>query len=152
MAVDDFKHLLETQFLPFVQKPMQYLGNELNIIRKDLSAVSLHGVLCFPETYDIGMSHYGGQILYHIVNSRPSWALSRCYHPCADAEKVMREKGIPLYCLEYLAPVKNAAWLEVNSGGSFLRIAPTAGSRLNSLSRNPRTCLRSQPCGWRNAV
>jgi radical SAM family uncharacterized protein/radical SAM-linked protein len=111
MAMNDFKHLLETQFLPFVQKPMQYLGNELNIIRKDLSAVSLHGVLCFPETYDIGMSHYGGQILYHIVNSRPAWALSRCYHPCADAEKLMREKGIPLYCLEYLAPVQNADWL-----------------------------------------
>ncbi|HUI93158.1 MAG TPA: TIGR03960 family B12-binding radical SAM protein [Chitinivibrionales bacterium] len=111
MNKESFKHLLETQFLPFVQKPMQYLGNELNIVRKDLSGVSLHGVLCYPETYDIGMSHYGGQILYHIVNSRPQWALSRCYHPCADAEKLMREKEILLYCLEYLAPIKNADWV-----------------------------------------
>ncbi len=111
MASTNLKPLLETGLFPFVQKPMQYAGNEINIVRKDLAAVSLHGVVCFPETYDIGMSHYGGQILYHIVNSRPSWALSRCYHPWTDAEILMREKHIPLYSLEYLTPVRDADWI-----------------------------------------
>jgi radical SAM family uncharacterized protein/radical SAM-linked protein len=102
---------IESRFLPFVQKPMQYIGNEINIIRKDPGSVRLHGVLCFPETYDIGMSHYGGQILYHIVNSNPSWALSRCYHPLPDAQRRMEETGIPLFCLEYLTPVSTADWI-----------------------------------------
>ena len=111
MQSTDIKHLLETDFLPFVQKPMQYAGGELNSIRKDLAKVALHGVLCFPETYEIGMSHYGGQILYHIVNKRPGWALSRCYHPWTDAEAIMRAKRIPLYSLEYLTPVAAADWI-----------------------------------------
>jgi len=99
------------EFLTRVQKPIQYIGNEINIIKKNLNDVSLHGVLCFPDTYDVGMSHLGSQILYHIVNNNPFWALSRCYHPAEDAEKIMREKKIPLYCLEYLIPIKNADWI-----------------------------------------
>jgi radical SAM family uncharacterized protein/radical SAM-linked protein len=103
--------LLESRFLPFVEKPFRYIGNELNIIRKDLSRTALHGVLCFPEVYDIGMSHSGLQMLYHIVNSRPSWALSRCFHPWDDAERLMRSEGLPLYCLEYLLPLARADWI-----------------------------------------
>lgn len=111
MNHSDIKQRLQTEFLPFVQKPMQYAGGEINSVRKDLTTVSLHGVLCFPETYEIGMSHYGGQILYHIVNKRPEWALSRCYHPWTDAESLMRAKAIPLFSLEYLEPVRNADWI-----------------------------------------
>jgi radical SAM family uncharacterized protein/radical SAM-linked protein len=107
----DLSIILETRFFPYVQQPMQYRGNEPNSIRKDLSQTTLRGVLCFPEPYEIGMSHYGSQILYHIVNKNPSWALSRCYHPWTDAEKLMRENNIPLFCLEYCAPVKDADWL-----------------------------------------
>jgi radical SAM family uncharacterized protein/radical SAM-linked protein len=105
------RRTLERDFFPFVQKPMQYAGGEINSIRKDRAGLSLQGVLCFPETYEIGMSHYGGQILYHIVNKRPSWALSRCYHPWTDAEQIMRSRHIPLFSLEYLAPVKDADWI-----------------------------------------
>jgi|WetSurMetagenome_2_1015567.scaffolds.fasta_scaffold00017_76 radical SAM family uncharacterized protein/radical SAM-linked protein len=111
MEAAGIKLLLERDFFPFVQKPMQYAGGEANSVRKDPAEISLHGVLCFPETYEIGMSHYGGQILYHIVNKRHSWALSRCYHPWIDAERIMRAKGIPLFALEYHAPVKEADWL-----------------------------------------
>jgi radical SAM family uncharacterized protein/radical SAM-linked protein len=112
MSQTNLKSRIETQFLPFVQKPMQYVGNEMNIVRKNLAAaIRLHGVLCFPETYDIGMSHYGGQILYHIVNNNPSWALSRCYHPQPDGLLRMQETGIPLFCLEYLTAVNKADWL-----------------------------------------
>ena len=103
--------LIESRLLPFVEKPLRYVGNELTIVRKDLSRVSLHGVLCFPEAYDIGMSHAGLQMLYHIVNSRPSWALSRCFNPYDDAERVMRKEKIPLYCLEYLLPLAQVDWI-----------------------------------------
>ncbi len=111
MEQSPLRQILETEFLPFVQKPMQYAGGEMNSIRKDPAGVSLHGVLCFPETYEIGMSHYGGQILYHIVNRHPSWALSRCYHPWTDAEQLMRARGIPLFSLEYMTPVRDADWI-----------------------------------------
>jgi radical SAM family uncharacterized protein/radical SAM-linked protein len=103
--------LVESRFLPFVEKPLRYLGNELNVIRKNLESISLHGVLCFPEVYDIGMSHSGLQMLYHIVNSNEKWALSRCFTPWADAESILRKESIPLYCLEYMLPLGMADWI-----------------------------------------
>jgi radical SAM family uncharacterized protein/radical SAM-linked protein len=109
--MNNIQPVLEARFLPFVEKPVRYIGNELNIVRKDLSALSLRGVLCFPEIYDIGMSHFGLQILYHIVNSRPRWALSRCFHPMPDAQKLLRSEKIPLYCLEYMLPLADADWV-----------------------------------------
>ena len=103
--------LLDRNVLPFVEKPLRYVGSELNSVRKDLSGIALHGVFCFPDLYDIGMSHLGLQILYHIVNREPSWALSRAFHPWADAEALLRELKIPLYSLEYYSPVKDADWV-----------------------------------------
>ena len=105
------KNRIEADFLPFVEKPVQYIGNELNIIKKNLDDVSLSGVLCFPENYEIGMSHFGLQILYHRVNAHASWALSRCFHPMADAQKILRANKIPLYSLEYLLPLSEADWI-----------------------------------------
>jgi radical SAM family uncharacterized protein/radical SAM-linked protein len=102
---------IDKYLLPFVEKPLRYTGNELHVVRKDLSRVSLNGVLCFPEIYELGMSHYGSQILYHIVNSHEPWALGRCYVPGADAERIMREHRIPLFSLEYAAPLTEADWL-----------------------------------------
>ncbi|MBD3419492.1 MAG: TIGR03960 family B12-binding radical SAM protein [Chitinivibrionales bacterium] len=105
------KNDVEKKIVPFVEKPMRYVGNELNIIRKNLSRCAVNGVLCFPDVYDIGMSHFGLQILYHIVNRRPEWALSRAFHPWIDAEKLMREHAVPLYDLEYFRPIREADWI-----------------------------------------
>ena len=105
------KTLLEQSFLPFVEKPLRYVGSELNVVRKDLATVALHGVLCFPDLYDIGMSHLGLQILYNIVNKEPSWALSRCFHPWGDAEALLRQLNLPLYSLEYFSPIGEADWI-----------------------------------------
>ncbi len=107
----DLRVVLEKELFPHVEKPMRYIGNELNCIKKDLNTVTLHGTLCFPEIYDIGMSHYGSQILYHIVNTHSTWALSRCYTPWLDAEKLMRDNSIPLYTLEYFTPLCTVDWL-----------------------------------------
>jgi radical SAM family uncharacterized protein/radical SAM-linked protein len=102
---------VERKLLPFVEKPLRYAGGELNAVKKDLLAVKLNGVLCFPDLYDLGMSHLGIQILYHIINKNPDWALSRCFSPWADAEKLMRGLGIPLYSLEYFSPLAEADWI-----------------------------------------
>jgi len=102
---------IQKKFLPFVEKPLRYTGSELNAVRKDLDKVTVNGCCCFPDLYDIGMSHHGLQILYHIVNSNANWALSRCFHPWVDAEKVMRENDVPLFTLEYFTPVKEADWI-----------------------------------------
>jgi len=98
--------ILETKLFPFVQKPGRYTGGEQNTIAKN--DAKLNGVLCFPELYDIGMSHYGSQILYHIVNSNENWALERAYMPWEDGEEIMRRNDVPLYSLESFSPVKNA--------------------------------------------
>lgn len=105
------KTIIENEFLPIVEKPLRYTASELNCQRKELQKVALHGVLCFPDLYEIAMSHHGLQILYHIVNSNPRWALSRAFAPWLDAEKIMREKSIPLFSLEYFTALRDADWL-----------------------------------------
>lgn len=109
--MEKLSDIIERKLLPFVEKPLRYTGAELNIIRKKPDAIDLHGVMCFPDLYDIGMSHFGLQILYHIVNKRERWALSRSFNPWSDAEKLMRDLKIPLYTLEYYLPVKEADWV-----------------------------------------
>ncbi|MDR0304978.1 MAG: TIGR03960 family B12-binding radical SAM protein [Chitinispirillales bacterium] len=103
---ENLYNILETKLFPFVEKPGRYTGGEQNVIAKN--NVKLNGVLCFPELYDIGMSHYGSQILYHIVNSNENWALERAYMPWEDAEEIMRKNDISLYSLESFSPIKNA--------------------------------------------
>ncbi len=107
----NFQNKLERELFPFVEKPGRYTGGELNAVVKNRDEIELNGVLCFPELYDIGMSHYGSQILYHIINKRPNWAVSRAYLPWLDAEQIMREKNIPLWSLEYGEPVAKADWI-----------------------------------------
>lgn len=109
--MDSLRTIVESKILPYIQQPMRYAGSEINSIRKELASCSVHGVLCFPDLYEIGMSNFGSQILYHIVNSHDKWALSRSFRPALDMEKQMREYGVPLYSLEYFTPVKNADWI-----------------------------------------
>ncbi|MBM4087025.1 MAG: B12-binding domain-containing radical SAM protein, partial [Planctomycetes bacterium] len=93
--------------LPFVQEPIQYVGGEWNSIVKDHSAVDVTVALAFPDTYAIGMSHLGLQILYSILNARPDVAAERVYAPWTDMEARMRKAGIPLYALESFTPVRD---------------------------------------------
>jgi len=95
------KHLLE------VQKPSRYIGGEVGSIIKDKSKVDVRFAFCFPDTYDIGMSHIGMKILYSLKNSRENFWCERCFAPDEDFEKIMRENGIPLYALESLDPIKD---------------------------------------------
>ncbi len=103
--MSDLKQLLENEFYPYVQKPGRYLGNEYNIVQKDANAVDLRVALCFPEVYELGMSHVGFEILYYILNRQPNIWAERVYAPWVDAEAIMREKGIPLFSLESKTPL-----------------------------------------------
>ena len=95
------KHLLE------VQKPSRYIGGEVGSIIKDKSKVDVRFAFCFPDTYDIGMSHLGMKILYSLTNERENYWCERCFAPGEDFEAIMREYEIPLYALESLEPIKN---------------------------------------------
>lgn len=95
------RHLLE------VQKPSRYIGGEVGSIIKDKSEIDVRFAFCFPDTYDIGMSHLGMKILYSLTNERENYWCERCFAPSEDFEKIMRENYIPLYALESLDPIKD---------------------------------------------
>ncbi len=86
--------------LPFVEKPSRYLGSEINIIKKDLDRVKLRFALAFPDLYEIGTSHFGMQILYHILNADPDIAAERVFAPGEDMEAILRSSGRPIFSLE----------------------------------------------------
>ncbi len=88
------------KFLPKVQKPGRYTGGELNSVVKDKSKIDIRYAFCFPDTYEIGMSHLGMKILYGLVNAREDAWCERVFAPWVDMEQVMRENNIPLYALE----------------------------------------------------
>lgn len=92
--------------LPFVSKPSRYMGGEINSIKKDWKKCRLTFALAFPDTYEIGMSHLGLQILYSILNNEPGIAAERFYAPWPDMESLMRENGIPLASLESSIPLR----------------------------------------------
>ena len=95
------------QILLDVQKPAQYIGGELNSVMKDKSKVDCRLAFCFPDKYEVGMSHLGMKILYSLYNLRENWWCERVFAPDADMEQLMREKNIPLYGLESLDPIKD---------------------------------------------
>lgn len=90
-----------------VQKPGRYVGGELNSVMKDKSKVDLRYAFCFPDTYEIGMSHLGMKILYSVVNERDDAWCERVFAPWVDMEQQMRENNIPLYALESGDPVSS---------------------------------------------
>jgi radical SAM family uncharacterized protein/radical SAM-linked protein len=91
--------------IALVSQPSRYLGGEVNAVTKDLSRVNLTVCLAFPDVYEVGMSHLGLQILYHLLNARPDIAAERAYAPGLDMEHVMREKNRKLTSLESALPL-----------------------------------------------
>ena len=83
-----------------VQKPGRYSGGEINSVVKDKNKVDVRFAFCFPDTYEIGMSHLGIKILYSQFNERDDIWCERVFAPCEDFEALMREKNIPLFGLE----------------------------------------------------
>ena len=92
-------------FLHTVQKPARYVGGELNQVVKDPAEVSVSLCLCFPDVYDIGMSHLGTKILYGVCNAHPQIACERAFAPWVDMEQALRERGLPVLSLETARPL-----------------------------------------------
>lgn len=86
--------------LPLVQKPARYTGGELNSVVKNTDDVDIRFAFCFPDTYEIGMSHLGMKILYSLINSRDNYWCERVFAPDTDMEALLRERNIPLFALE----------------------------------------------------
>jgi len=93
------------RLLPRVQMPAQYIGGELNSVVKDHRNVRGKLCLAFPDTYGLGMSHHGLQVLYSIMNADPQWACERAFAPWLDFENELRKANLPLYSLETFTPL-----------------------------------------------
>jgi len=103
---ENLERTLTQEVLPLVSKPNRYLGNEIGLAEKDWESTLVRFLLCYPDTYEVGMSHTGTQILYHIVNRDPRWLLDRVYTPWPDMEGELRKHQIPLWGLQHRRRVR----------------------------------------------
>lgn len=104
---------LSDDILLNIEKPARYIGGEVNSVMKDKSEVDIRFAMCFPDVYEIGMSHLGIQILYDMFNRREDVWCERVYSPWTDLDKVMREQHIPLFALESQDPIKTFDFLGI---------------------------------------
>ena len=95
-----FRQVIVDEILPAVSKPSRYIGMEWNAIKKDPANAKVKVALAFPDTYEIGMSHLGLKILYQILNRRPEFMAERAYAPWVDAERLLRQRRVPLCTIE----------------------------------------------------
>ena len=107
------KLALTDDILMKVEKPARYIGNEVNSVMKDKDKIDIRFAMCFPDVYEIGMSHLGIQILYDMFNRREDVWCERVYSPWTDLDKIMRERNIPLFALESQDPIKNFDFLGI---------------------------------------
>ena len=105
------KLALSDEILMKEEKPARYIGNELNSIVKEKDNVDIRVAMCFPDVYEIGMSHLGIQILYEIFNRREDTWCERVYSPWPDLHKIMKEENNPLFGLESQEPIKDLDFL-----------------------------------------
>lgn len=104
------------RILPTVQKPARYTGGEYNEIKKDPDQVRVRVAFCFPDTYEIGMSNMGLQILYGIMNELDGVWCERVFAPWGDMEKVMKDQKLPLWTLESKTPVRDCDMIAFTIG------------------------------------
>ncbi len=104
MLDTDLKEFVTTRILPNVQTPAQYVGGEMHSVRKDHRQCRGTVCLAFPDTYAMGMSHHGLQVLYSLMNEQ-GWACERAFTPLPDFEAALRDHGLPLYSLETFTPL-----------------------------------------------
>ena len=107
------KLALSDDILLNIEKPARYIGGEVNSVMKDKDEVDIRFAMCFPDVYEIGMSHLGIQILYDMFNRREDIWCERVYSPWLDLDKVLREKNIPLFALESQDPVRDFDFLGI---------------------------------------
>ena len=132
--------------LPKVQKPARYTGGEYNAVVKDKGRVNIRFALCFPDTYEIGMSNLGCRILYGVMNQREDVWCERCFAPWGDMEEEMRREGLLLYGLESGDPISDFDIIGFSLGyemayTNVLNMLDLAGLELRSENRRELTPL-----------
>ncbi|MFW6035525.1 MAG: TIGR03960 family B12-binding radical SAM protein [Halothermotrichaceae bacterium] len=126
-----------------VTNPTRYIGNEWNAVRKEWTEDKIKVAVAFPDLYEIGMSHLGLKIIYHLLNNESDIVCERCYAPWTDMEELMREKQIPLFSLENKREIKNFDVLGFTlqyemSYTNILNMMNLAGIPLYSRDRNEK--------------
>lgn len=107
------KLALNDEILLKIEKPARYIGNEVNSVNKDASKVDMRFAMCFPDVYEIGMSHLGIQILYDMLNRREDVWCERVYSPWPDLHQILKEEQIPLFGLESQDPIREMDFLGI---------------------------------------
>ena len=146
---------LSNDILMSVEKPERYIGHEVNSCIKDPDSVRVRFIMCFPDVYEIGMSHLGIQILYDMFNSFDDVWCERVYSPWIDLDKIMREKHIPLFSLEPQRPVKDADFLGITIQyemcyTNILQVLDLSGIPIESKDRteNDPIVIGGGPCTY----
>ncbi len=107
------KLALSEEILLQIEKPARYIGGEINMVKKDLHQVDVRFCMCFPDVYEVGMSHLGIQILYDMLNKQEGTWCERVYSPWVDLDAIMRREQIPLFALESQDPVRDFDFLGI---------------------------------------
>ena len=149
------KLALSDDILMAVEKPARYIGNEVNSVMKDKEKVNIRFAMCFPDVYEIGMSHLGIQILYDMFNKREDVWCERVYSQWTDLDKIMREKNIPLFALESQDPIKSFDFLGITIQyemcyTNILQVIELSGMALKASERgeNDPIIIGGGPCTY----
>ena len=149
------KNIVNDEILMMVDKPARYIGKEVNSIDKSKADVDIRFCMCFPDVYEIGMSHLGIQILYDMFNSFEDTWCERVYSPWPDLDAIMREEKIPLFALESQEPVKNMDFLGITLQyemcyTNILQILDLAGIPLHATDRTEEDpiVIGGGPCAY----
>ena len=105
--------MLKDEILLKIEKPARYIGGEVNSVMKDKTQIDVRVAMCFPDVYEIGMSHLGIQILYDMFNQFEDTWCERVYSPWIDLDEILRKEQIPLFTMESQEPVKNFDFLAI---------------------------------------
>ncbi len=149
------KLALKDEILLQAEKPARYIGNEVNAVMKDKDSVDVRFAMCFPDVYEIGMSHLGIQIIYDMLNQFEDVWCERVYSPWVDLDKIMRRENIPLFALESQDPVKDFDFLGITIQyemcyTNILQILDLSGIPLLSADRkeNDPIVIGGGPCTY----
>ena len=136
------KLALDDDILLNIEKPARYIGGEVNAVmkEKELEAgeIAVRFAMCFPDVYEIGMSHLGIQILYDMFNRREDVWCERVYSPWMDLDKIMREQDLPLFTLESQDPVRSFDFLGITIQFEMCYCGHRAGGCRRALYRRQR--------------
>lgn len=150
------KLALSDKILLQIDKPARYIGNEVNSVMKDKEKIDVRFCMCFPDVYEIGMSHLGIQILYDMFNQFEDTWCERVYSPWPDMDEVMRKENIPLFALESQDPVKAFDFLGITIQyemcyTNILQVLDLSGIPLLSKDRTDWSCpivIGGGPCTY----